>query len=179
MPYKVKGKCVYKKDTGKKVGCTDGPIKDYLAALHANADESEETTKDQLKDAIRSVLEQMDPNWRDVDQEAWERMQEPPTAPGIDIHSMMQRQKQIDEERERLVDIMVRLLNSQQKFKIFLEMAKLNEPQTRDDLWVTMFTIAEIGTKLNEGELKRVINLAMQDEKLEPLIQRLYGEETN
>lgn len=41
MPYKVKGKCVYKKDTGKKVGCTKGDIKDYLAALHANViDES-------------------------------------------------------------------------------------------------------------------------------------------
>lgn len=38
MPYKVKGKCVYKKDTGKKVGCTKGSVKDYLAALHANVD---------------------------------------------------------------------------------------------------------------------------------------------
>lgn len=34
MPYKVKGKCVYKKDTGKKVGCTKGSVKKYLAALH-------------------------------------------------------------------------------------------------------------------------------------------------
>ena len=48
MPYYTKkgtgedkGKtCVYKKDTNKKVGCTDGPVKDYLAALHANANES-------------------------------------------------------------------------------------------------------------------------------------------
>ncbi len=40
MPYTSKGKCVYKKDTGKKVGCTQGPVKDYLAALHANVDES-------------------------------------------------------------------------------------------------------------------------------------------
>lgn len=41
MPYKVKGKCIYKKDTGKKVGCTKGDIKDYLAALHTNViDES-------------------------------------------------------------------------------------------------------------------------------------------
>lgn len=36
MPYKTKGKCVYKKDTDKKVGCTEGPVKDYLGALHAN-----------------------------------------------------------------------------------------------------------------------------------------------
>jgi len=48
MPYsvrKVNGKyCVYKKDGGKKVGCTKGTEKakeKYLAALHANADEEE------------------------------------------------------------------------------------------------------------------------------------------
>ena len=41
MPYKVEGKCVYKKDTGKKVGCTKGDVKDYLAALYANADVNE------------------------------------------------------------------------------------------------------------------------------------------
>jgi hypothetical protein len=40
MPYKAKGKCVYKKDTGKKVGCTKGSVKKYLAALHINAKES-------------------------------------------------------------------------------------------------------------------------------------------
>ena len=39
MPYVAKGKCVYKRDTGKKVGCTKGPVSKYLAALHANADE--------------------------------------------------------------------------------------------------------------------------------------------
>jgi hypothetical protein len=38
MPYKTKGKCVYKKDTGKKVGCTKGSVKKYLAALHINAE---------------------------------------------------------------------------------------------------------------------------------------------
>lgn len=44
MPYVVDGKCVYKKKSdgskGEKVGCTDGPVKDYLAALHANVDEN-------------------------------------------------------------------------------------------------------------------------------------------
>ena len=40
MPYKIKGKCVYKKDTGEKVGCTKGSVKDYLAGLHMHADES-------------------------------------------------------------------------------------------------------------------------------------------
>ena len=36
MPYTSKGKCVYKKDTGEKVGCTKGSVKKYLGALHAN-----------------------------------------------------------------------------------------------------------------------------------------------
>jgi hypothetical protein len=35
MPYKAKGKCVYKKEGGKKVGCTKGSVKKYMAALHA------------------------------------------------------------------------------------------------------------------------------------------------
>ena len=42
MPYKVKGQCIFKKDTGKKVGCTKGSVDKYLAALHANVDESTE-----------------------------------------------------------------------------------------------------------------------------------------
>ena len=40
MPYEARGKCVYKKDGGAKVGCTKGDVKKYLAALHANANES-------------------------------------------------------------------------------------------------------------------------------------------
>jgi hypothetical protein len=42
MPYTVKGKCIYKKDGGAKVGCTKGDVNKYLAALHANVDESTE-----------------------------------------------------------------------------------------------------------------------------------------
>ena len=38
MPYTVKGKCIYKKDTGKKVGCTKGDVQKYLAALHMHAE---------------------------------------------------------------------------------------------------------------------------------------------
>lgn len=45
MPYTVKGKCVYKKDGGAKVGCTKGDVNKYLAALHANADESVKPTE--------------------------------------------------------------------------------------------------------------------------------------
>jgi hypothetical protein len=44
MPYthrKVGNKqCVFKKEDGKKMGCTSGSIEKYLRALHANADES-------------------------------------------------------------------------------------------------------------------------------------------
>lgn len=46
MPYKVKGQCIYKKDTNQKVGCTKGSVNKYLAALHANADESVELTEE-------------------------------------------------------------------------------------------------------------------------------------
>ena len=44
MPYKVKGKCVYKKEDNSKVGCTKGSVKKYLAALYANADVNEANT---------------------------------------------------------------------------------------------------------------------------------------
>jgi len=40
MPYYSKDKCIYKKGSNKKVGCTKGPIKKYMAALHANVEES-------------------------------------------------------------------------------------------------------------------------------------------
>tara|TARA_Y100000593_G_scaffold61271_1_gene113487 strand:+ start:1955 stop:2143 length:189 start_codon:yes stop_codon:yes gene_type:complete len=58
MPYITSGKCVYKKKSdgsrGKKVGCTKGSVKDYLAALHMHADESIE-----LPD-LKTIIE----NWR-------------------------------------------------------------------------------------------------------------------
>ena len=61
MPYKVKGKCVYKKDTGKKIGCTKGSVKKYLAALHANANESldYELTEENLEEMIRKEIEKI------------------------------------------------------------------------------------------------------------------------
>ena len=53
MPYKTKGNCVFKKDTGAKVGCTKGSVKKYLAALHANANESiNEMEDDQIKGGL-------------------------------------------------------------------------------------------------------------------------------
>ena len=40
MPYFIKGNCIYKKDGGTKVGCTNGDVHKYMSALHANASES-------------------------------------------------------------------------------------------------------------------------------------------
>ncbi len=58
MPYEVKGKCIFKKDGGAKVGCTKGDVKKYLAALHANANESITETnvlKGGKADKIRNI----------------------------------------------------------------------------------------------------------------------------
>jgi len=56
MPWKVRGKCVYKKDTGKKVGCTKGSVKKYLTALHINAHES--TKPKTFKEFYNSVIKE-------------------------------------------------------------------------------------------------------------------------
>lgn len=58
MPYRIQGKCIYKKDGGAKVGCTKGDVHKYMAALHANASESvddinNEDTKELIKRLIR------------------------------------------------------------------------------------------------------------------------------
>jgi hypothetical protein len=44
MPYIRKGKCVYKRNTGKKVGCSKsvGKAKKYIRALHTNVHEVSE-----------------------------------------------------------------------------------------------------------------------------------------
>lgn len=62
MPYRTKGKCIYHKDTNKKVGCTKGDVHKYLAALHANANESTEPEIEQLDEIrkyVRLVLEEV------------------------------------------------------------------------------------------------------------------------
>ena len=53
MPYKVKGNCVYKKDDGTKVGCTKGSMDKYLAALHANTDESIKENDNNPTDVVK------------------------------------------------------------------------------------------------------------------------------
>lgn len=48
--------CVYKKDTGKKVGCTDGnkeALIKYLAALHIN------DSKISLRESIRKEIQKI------------------------------------------------------------------------------------------------------------------------
>ena len=49
MPYIAVGQCVHKKkkngEPGKQVGCTEGSVDDYLAALRINAHESVELTE--------------------------------------------------------------------------------------------------------------------------------------
>ena len=65
MPYITSGKCVYKKNPdgskGKKVGCTKGSVKKYLAALHANANESldHELTREDLEEIIKEELQKL------------------------------------------------------------------------------------------------------------------------
>lgn len=55
MPYRIgKGKnkkCIFKKDTGKRVGCTKGSVKKYMQALHANV--KEDTFTKRCRDLLR------------------------------------------------------------------------------------------------------------------------------
>lgn len=55
MPYKIKGNCIYRKDTGKKIGCTKGDVKKYLASLHANVKEENSMTE-KLERLIRRIV---------------------------------------------------------------------------------------------------------------------------
>lgn len=54
MPYEIRGKCIFRKDTGAKVGCTEGDVHKYLAALHANVDER--VLKENVRKYIKTVL---------------------------------------------------------------------------------------------------------------------------
>ena len=64
MPYTVKDedgkKCVYKKGSKEKVGCTDGPIEDYLGALHSaeRTDEAVELTEVALLQIIDETVKE-------------------------------------------------------------------------------------------------------------------------
>ena len=60
MPYIRKGKCVYKKDTGKKVGCSKSvdKAKRYIKALHANV-EDEEQLSDNFTKFYNNIIKQV------------------------------------------------------------------------------------------------------------------------
>ena len=198
MPYKVKGKCVYKKDSGKKVGCTKGSVKDYLAALHMHADESLDVTEDELKGTIRSVIDEHAkeyvwgvkgpqrvankysiktliknilleqggaPAWRDVDEEAWQRLTMEPTQ-RTDIRPLI--------EAENLAKTIIGLFENPSQFN---KGGLPPIPKNRDELEELVRYLAPIGNQLDKNTLELVVEYTIK--KLEPLIQRLYGEETN
>jgi len=58
MPYEIRGKCIYRKDTGKKIGCTKGDVKKYLRALHANVKEAK-MKREYLKEKLNRLLTQI------------------------------------------------------------------------------------------------------------------------
>lgn len=66
MPYTAKGKCVYKKDTGEKVGCTKGSVKKYLGALHANVPDAKNEIMDEAP-VVESGSEPRLSYWNIVD----------------------------------------------------------------------------------------------------------------
>lgn len=58
MPYIRKGKCVYRKDTGEKVGCSASieKAKSYLKALYSNVqEESIKLTQLQLLKKLKDM----------------------------------------------------------------------------------------------------------------------------
>lgn len=57
MPYRIQGKCIYNKETGRKIGCTKGSVKKYLAALYANVpDAKKNEIRTKLKEIFRREL---------------------------------------------------------------------------------------------------------------------------
>lgn len=60
MPYTRKGRCVYRSDTGKKVGCSTSipKAKRYIKALHANVEDEEIKS---FNETVESILEKYTP----------------------------------------------------------------------------------------------------------------------
>ena len=60
--------CVYKKDGGEKVGCTDGTeeaLKKYMAALHINAKESKQSFANMIRQEIANILREFESPYED------------------------------------------------------------------------------------------------------------------
>lgn len=79
MPYSVdrKNKCVYKKNAdgsrGKKVGCTNGALKDYLAALyvhegsfHTSNSSLGKMTERYIRNIVKKTIQEMKENSSEV-----------------------------------------------------------------------------------------------------------------
>lgn len=82
--------CVYKKEDNSKVGCTSGSVEKYLAALHANANESVEPNaiKGGLADnkSIHDlVVHHGDESWASIQFESLEKQLEAQLEKGIKI----------------------------------------------------------------------------------------------
>jgi hypothetical protein len=60
MPYIRKGKCVYRKDTGIKVGCSNTveKAKKYIKVLYANVEDDEKITFNEM---VARLLEKYKP----------------------------------------------------------------------------------------------------------------------
>lgn len=63
MPYIRKGKCVYRKDTNKKVGCSKSTTKakQYIKALYANVEDEESIS---FNEVVNLFLEKYSPKKR-------------------------------------------------------------------------------------------------------------------
>ena len=189
MPYKVKGKCVYKKDSGKKVGCTKGSVKDNLAALHMHADESLDVTEDELKGTIRSVIDEHAKEY------VWGVKGPQRVANKYSIKTLIKNilleQGMYDPDNpahRQALDYelapptqpinMTAIIEGGKLAKDVADWIKNNgEPKNREEFEDLVRYLAPIGNQLDENTLKLVVEYTMK--KLEPLIQRLYGEETN
>ncbi len=60
MPYRIEGKCIYKKDGGAKVGCTKGDVHKYMSALLANTHESINSNGELINEDIKLDIQKGD-----------------------------------------------------------------------------------------------------------------------
>jgi hypothetical protein len=62
MPYELKGKCVYNKETGKKKGCSSSAskAKDYMKALYAS--ELKEVLYKRINEKLKGGQKKLDAN---------------------------------------------------------------------------------------------------------------------
>ena len=150
MPYvvrKQKGKkCVYKKKKngkpGKKVGCTDGPIKDYLAALHINANESleDKTMKISRQKLERIIKEEVAREMR-MRKEAEDPYAGAGDATGVEYEQDLALEELAGQIVKAFPDLDRVLYGRASKAVELLGRGSIDEPDAFDDL---MFYIAKL-----------------------------------